>query len=214
MESGFTEQHGRREQRLVGCRSYFDHVLTPNANSFFNEPRTFSSTINLATSLFHFHEWLHREFEVELMTRFGDNAAKPSGFWQCVEAVDPLFGYVRDVTNASKHVNIGTAGPKPSTGIRTIESVMIVNRGYGMGGYGGGSYGGALTQKYLTATRLLISMNVPKNCFHIGPTFYVSSKAIQADARQFSSLSQLSKADRPQFLFGSLVSSFMLAGAS
>lgn len=53
------------------------------------------------------------------------------------------FGYVRDVTNASKHVIIGKPGfAPPSTGMTYIANTHIVSTGYGQGGYGQGRYGG------------------------------------------------------------------------
>jgi hypothetical protein len=78
----------------------------------------FATALNLATSLYHFHEWLFDEFKQQLEAEFGETFGTKGAFWQAVEATDTRFGYVRDVTNASKHVN-------------------------GVGGYGSARYGGA-----------------------------------------------------------------------
>ena len=130
-------------QALTSTRDYFDNVLAPNKVAFFDAPATFASAINLATALYHFHEWLFAEFKPQLETEFGKTLSSKGKFWQEVESTDARFGYIRDVTNASKHVTIGGKGfAPPSTGMTHIANTHIVFTGYGMGGYGQGRYGG------------------------------------------------------------------------
>lgn len=49
-------------QTLKGAKDYFVYVLEPNKESFFGAPSTFATALNLASTLFHFHEWLFEEF--------------------------------------------------------------------------------------------------------------------------------------------------------
>lgn len=143
MTSGLTENNGRLEQRLDGCRAYFEHVLTPNAELFFGQSRTPASTINLVTSLFHFHEWLHREFKEKLLLKYGAEAKTPGDFWRCVQKTNPDFGYIRDMTNGSKHVELEAKGKGgPSTEMRGIGEFAMEKRGFGRGAFGRRGFGG------------------------------------------------------------------------
>lgn len=112
-------------------------------DAFFNAPSTFASAINVATSLFHFHEWLFDEFEADINAHFSTTFSTKGKFWKHVEGTNANFGYIRDVTNASKHVTIGGAGfAPPSTGMTHIANTSIVSVGFGQGAYGQGAYGG------------------------------------------------------------------------
>jgi hypothetical protein len=131
-------------QILTGSADYFAHVLKPNKEAFFGSPSMFATALNLATSLYHFHEWLFDGFKQQLEAEFGETFGTKGAFWQAVEATDTRFGYVRDVTNASKHVKIGGPGvARPSTGMSHIANTHIITIGYGVGGYGSARYGGA-----------------------------------------------------------------------
>jgi len=98
----------------------------------------FASTLNLGMALYHFHEWLFAEYEDQLNERFGA-VASPGKFWRKVEESNRLFGFVHDVANASKHVELTRP---PSTGMTHIENVQIVG-GYGAGRFGEGRFGGS-----------------------------------------------------------------------
>ena len=89
-------------EALAGAEDYFLKVLKPNKEAFFATPSTFASALNLATSLFHFHEWLFGEFKTKLEAELGTTFHGNGSFWQAVENTNPKFGYMRDVTNASK----------------------------------------------------------------------------------------------------------------
>jgi hypothetical protein len=127
---------------LNSAGDYFAHVVKPNKDAFFGAPSTFAKALNLATALYHFHEWLFHGFRSKLEEEFGAKFSSHHDFWWAVQKTDTRFGYIRDVTNASKHVTIGERG-KPSTGMTHIANTNIVATGYGGGGYGRGSYGGA-----------------------------------------------------------------------
>ena len=130
---------------LSSAVDYFAQVVKPNKDAFFGAPSTFANALNLAAALFHFHEWLFYSFRSELEAEFSTAFSSHGVFWQRVEATDKRFGYIRDVTNASKHITIGTSGrkPKPSTGMRHIESTHLVSTPYGGRGYGRGRFSGA-----------------------------------------------------------------------
>jgi hypothetical protein len=129
--------------QLNGAEDYFFQVINPNKEAFLSHPSTFSTALNFATSLFHFHEWLYEYFRPELEVQFGQTLSSPGVLWGLVEQAGQNFGYIRDITNASKHVAIGQGNHKASTGMSHIANTHIVSTGYGMGGYGQGRYGGA-----------------------------------------------------------------------
>jgi hypothetical protein len=122
---------------------YFARVVEPNKKAFFREPSTFANALNLATALYHFHEWLFHDFRSKLEAEFSATISSHGVFWHLVEATDKRFGYIRDVTNASKHVSIGGPGKaKPSTKMKHIANTHIVSIPYGGGGYGSGRHSG------------------------------------------------------------------------
>jgi hypothetical protein len=126
---------------LNSAAEYFTNVVKPNSDAFFLAPSTFANALNLATALFHFHEWLFDDFRSKLETEFGMTLSSHGAFWGAVQVTDKRFGYIRDVTNASKHVTIGGPGkPKPSTGMTHIANTYILTTAYGEGGYGVGCY--------------------------------------------------------------------------
>lgn len=128
---------------LSNAEDYFLNVLKPNYDAFFGAPSTFASAFNLATTLYHFHEWLFEEYRTQLENHFNVTFTGKGKFWQSVEQTNANFGYIRDVTNASKHVTIGGARfAPPSTGMTHIANTHIISTGYGQGGFGQGRYGG------------------------------------------------------------------------
>lgn len=132
---------GPIDKTLSGSEDYFLQVMIPNKQAFFGNQSAFAAAINFATSLFHFHEWLFDEFKTELESFFGATFNSKGAFWKAVEASNPNFGYMRDVTNASKHVRIG-GKYSTSTGMSHIANTHIVEIGYGHGygvAYGGGN---------------------------------------------------------------------------
>lgn len=128
---------------LSSAEDYFLSVVMPNHRAFFNAPSNFASAFNLATTLYHFHEWLFEQYKSELETHFGTTFSSKGKLWQAVEQTNSNFGYIRDVTNASKHVTIGGARhAQPSTGMTHIANTHIVSAAFGQGCYGQGRYGG------------------------------------------------------------------------
>jgi hypothetical protein len=111
-------------QVLDTARKYYDEVLKAQYDEFFTQPATFRNLINLASSLFHFHEWLFVEFSPELQIKFGQPQpiANASAFWKLVEATNSKFGFVRDIANASKHVKLTR---NPSTTITHMANTVI-----------------------------------------------------------------------------------------
>lgn len=130
-------------EALTGAEDYFLKVMKPNYDAYFGASSTFASAFNLATTLFHFHEWLFDQYKPQLEQNFNITFAGKGQFWQAIQGTNANFGYIRDVTNASKHVTIGGSQfAPPSTGITHIANTHIISTGYGQGGYGQGRYGG------------------------------------------------------------------------
>ena len=77
---------------LSGAADYFTHVVKPNKDAFFGEPSTFASVLNLATSLFHFHEWLFDSFNAKLEAEFSRKFSTPGKFWQGSREFITLLG--------------------------------------------------------------------------------------------------------------------------
>ena len=125
--------------QLNSPEDYFLNVLKPNNEAFFNNPSTFANALNLATSLFHFHEWIHAYARPGLEAHYGQTIASPGALWGIVEQANKNFGYIRDLSNASKHVMIDR---KTSTSMSHIANTHIFSTGFGMGGFGQGRYGG------------------------------------------------------------------------
>ena len=140
---GMVPTQGSTIGALTSAEDYFLKVMKPNYDAFFGASSTFASAFNLATTLFHFHEWLFDQYKPELEQNFRTTFASKGPFWQAVQGTNTNFGYIRDVTNASKHVTIGDQdSPPPSTGITHIANTRIISIGYGQGGYGQARYGG------------------------------------------------------------------------
>lgn len=141
-----TVTSGSQIEALSCAEDYFMKVLKPNKEAFFGASSTFASAFNLATTLYHFHEWLFEEFKGPLESHFNTTFSSKGTFWQAVEQTNSNFGYIRDVTNASKHVKIGGSRfAPPSTGMTHIANTHIVSIGFGQGGYGLSRYGGGPT---------------------------------------------------------------------
>ena len=111
-------------QVLDNARKFYDWVLKEQYEEFFAGPTNFRQLMNLASSLFHFHEWLFVEFPVELQQEYDSVLAikSPGGFWKLVEATNPKFGFVRDIANASKHVQLIR---NPSTSMTHMANTSI-----------------------------------------------------------------------------------------
>ncbi|KQW41100.1 MULTISPECIES: hypothetical protein [unclassified Ensifer] len=135
-----TPTSGQNVRTLTTPVDYFRDVVIPNKEAFFGRPSTFATALNLATSLFHLHEWLYDACRPELEKHFGHPLHALGDFWKAVEKTNKKFGYIRDVTNASKHVKIGKF--PTSTTMSHMSNTHMIDKGYGQGGYGTGKYGG------------------------------------------------------------------------
>lgn len=129
---------------LSSSRLYYQEVLEPNRHAYFEGPVTFASAFNFAASLFQFHEWLFKDYKDQLVTRFGLEPNKsgeiiPRAFWLKVQEADKMFGYIRDVANASKHVVLSR---RPSTGLNNVSQTALQSVGYGLGPFGVGRHSG------------------------------------------------------------------------
>ena len=118
-------------EALTGAEDYFLKVMKPNYDAYFGASSTFASAFNLATTLFHFHEWLFDQYKPQLEQNFNITFAGKGQFWQAIQGTNANFGYIRDVTNASKHVTIGGSRfAPPSTGMTHIANTHIISTGY------------------------------------------------------------------------------------
>ncbi|MDV6329380.1 hypothetical protein [Asticcacaulis sp. 201] len=127
--------------KLDNPRVYFDQVARPLFERFMGEPSTFANAFAMTNALFHLHEWVHAFNRTEIEAKYSEAYQSPGAFWQRVEAEVPQAGYIRDLTNASKHVSIGKH--PTSTGMTHIANTVIKSISYGEGAYGEGRYGGA-----------------------------------------------------------------------
>jgi len=125
---------------LSGARDYFEKVLKPSYDRFFEEASSFQNAYAMVNSLFHFNEWVWAYEEAKLKTKYSDSSK--SKFWhEIVEKEVPDAGLIRDLCNASKHVKLKIKY-RPSTNMRHSANTRITCLGWGEGGFGEGRYGG------------------------------------------------------------------------
>lgn len=128
-------------ERLDSARLYFDKVLRPAKDQFFVTTSNFLSTYALANSLYHFHEWLWHYHETALSQKYPGLRTKHDLWKQIVETNVPKAGYVRDLNNVSKHVELRPSGRSaPSSPATHSANTYIQDSTYGTGGYGVGRY--------------------------------------------------------------------------
>jgi hypothetical protein len=124
---------------ISSAEDYFEHVLSLNYRDFFEQPSTFQTAVNLASSLYHFHEWIYHYRRAFVEHKFSTAFSTARDFWSYLEKHDGEFGYLRDIANASKHVEIDR---NPSTGMTHFANTHITWTGFGLGAYGAGRFGG------------------------------------------------------------------------
>jgi hypothetical protein len=120
---------------LDSAEKYYEEVLKPQQDEFLGASPTFRAGISLASSLFHFHEWLHKYRRLDLERVLGKHLDKPADLWREVEAADKArFGYVRDVANASKHVSLDRHPSTPMTHAADVaRHGGVYSRGFSRG---------------------------------------------------------------------------------
>jgi hypothetical protein len=101
---------------------YYAEVLKPGYDEFVASPSSFRTAFNLASSLFHFHEWLYEYCRAKLETHFGKVLKTPAAFWATVEATNQRLGFIRDLANASKHARLTK---RPSTSMNHAANIYI-----------------------------------------------------------------------------------------
>lgn len=121
-------------QVLDTARKYYDWVLTEQYNEFFSNDANFRNLINLASSLFHFHEWLYAEFpnDLHIMLNSPQPFNSKGAFWGAVESTNQNFGFIRDIANSSKHVRL----TKNSTSITHMANTIIQGATWGNAQWG------------------------------------------------------------------------------
>jgi hypothetical protein len=122
---------------LDNPRDFLEEVTRPNYDDFFNEPSSFKTAFSLAMSLFNLHEWIFEFNKADVEKKFGKSFAKSGDLWKEVECQVPEAKFIRDLSNASKHVKLTI---KPSTAMTHIANTEIQTSTYGEGSYGQGRY--------------------------------------------------------------------------
>ena len=107
---------------LDSPRTYYAEVMKPGYDEFFASPSSFRTAFNLASSLFHFHEWLYEYSRTKLEAHFRKTLDSAGAFWATVEATNPRFCFIRDLSNASKHVRLTR---RPSTRVSHVANIHI-----------------------------------------------------------------------------------------
>jgi hypothetical protein len=135
---------GTARQTIEDPKAFFEEIITPSYSDFVGSASSFRTAFNVATALFHMHEWLltykQPELEAHFSETYGSGKKAKSKFWQRVQADEPKAAYIRDLANASKHVKLTIM---PSTGMTHIANTFIQSSSYGTGGYGIGRYSAA-----------------------------------------------------------------------
>jgi hypothetical protein len=107
---------------LDTASKYYSELLRPEYQEFFSAAATLRSAFNLATNLFHYHEWLFDQHRSELEAHFGKPLLSHGAFWNEVENADRRFGFIRDLANASKHVRLTR---RPSTSMTHVANTVL-----------------------------------------------------------------------------------------
>jgi hypothetical protein len=124
--------------KLLNSRDFFEQVLRKNYEDFISKPSSFQTAINAVTSLYHMHEWVFTLDKAHAENVTNASFSKSYDVWTFVENAVPKAGHIRDVSNASKHVELTR---QPSTSMTHIANTSIISYGYGEGGYGVGRFG-------------------------------------------------------------------------
>jgi hypothetical protein len=107
---------------LDGPERYYAEVMKPGYEEFFASSSSFRTAFNLASSLFHFHEWLYEYCRAKLEAHFGKPLNTPGALWATVEATNQRLAFIRDLANASKHVRLTK---RPSTSMAHVANTHI-----------------------------------------------------------------------------------------
>jgi hypothetical protein len=107
---------------LDSASKYYSEILKPEHDEFFAAQATLRSAFNLATNLFHFHEWLFDGHKAQLEVCFGRTLKSADALWAEVERINSQFGFIRDLANASKHVRLTR---RPSTSMTHVANTFI-----------------------------------------------------------------------------------------
>lgn len=122
---------------LSNPRDFFDCVTCPNYDEFFNTPSSFKTAFSLSMSLFNICEWVFEYNKADVEKEFGKTFKNANDLWKEVENNVPQAKFIRDLSNASKHVRLTI---HPSTSMTHIANTEIQSSSYGSGGYGQGRY--------------------------------------------------------------------------
>lgn len=137
------------EQRLENTRDYFDNIVEPAYRQFVDAEVTFLAVYSMAAGLYHIADWFYYHDEAKIRAKFGSQIKSSGNFWHdIVEKQIPDSGFIRDLNNAAKHVELhfDPCKPKrrgPSTTMRHSTNTSISTSAWGEGHYGQGGYGGA-----------------------------------------------------------------------
>lgn len=139
-EFNYTEKDTSRMLKtgtLSNPRDFFDCVTRPNYDDYFNNPSSFRTAFSLSMSLFNICEWVFEYNKADVETELGKTFKSSSELWKEVESIVPQAKFIRDLSNASKHVRLTI---HPSTSMTHIANTEIQTSNYGSGGYGQGRY--------------------------------------------------------------------------
>lgn len=122
---------------LDNPKDFFEEVTRPNYNEFFSTPSSFKTAFGLAMSIYNICEWIFEFNQTDVEKKFGKAFGKANDFWKEVESIVPEAAFIRDLSNASKHVKLTI---NPSTMMTHIANTYLQTSTYGSGGYGQGRY--------------------------------------------------------------------------
>jgi hypothetical protein len=124
--------------KLNNPRDFFEEITKPFFHDFFSQNSTFKNAFGLAMSLFNIHEWVFEFDKAKIETKYNQTFSGPGSFWKKVESLVPEAKYIRDLSNASKHVRLTI---RPSTSMTHIANTSISISGWGNAGFDATRYG-------------------------------------------------------------------------
>lgn len=107
---------------LDSPRDFFEEVTRPNYEEFFASPSSFRGAFSLVMGLFNINEWVFVYEKAAVETKFGKTFASSGALWEEIQNQVLEARFIRDLSNASKHVKLKI---KPSTSMTHITNTEI-----------------------------------------------------------------------------------------
>ncbi|SDX26564.1 hypothetical protein SAMN04488001_2801 [Litoreibacter albidus] len=125
-------------KELVNLGDYFELIVQEDYTDY-KSSISLRKCVHLAQSLFHMADWAFSHERAALESLEGRRFESEKDIYPHLALGSSSFGLIRDIANASKHVNLSG---KPSTNIKNVTDLKIETSAFGEGTFGTARYGG------------------------------------------------------------------------